>query len=421
MRKRAYFFKRMGLTSLVCGLALAGALISGCDTSGGKDDETTYTVIFNRGTGASGTAPVSQEVSKGASITLPGQETMTAPSGKSFAGWKTSESTYAAGASVTINANTTFTAQWTLYGNFYNYPAGRVDANNGRLTITNSTASEVLLFISTAEASNYIGSVGSLSNVKVRLPEEKFYTIVAVDKENYEEQTAQASQFNVLTYYSNTQPYTITVSPSSTYGGGTWIFNNNSGYWVQIKKTDLTENYAVIAPNAIRVSIPIALNTPYDYFVYFSKELKYGGKVVALVETTDRSQANTAIVTNAAEPFTTIIQNVNAESTTIKPAVLVKNNSNKSIRIYYANSQKTNGAIGADFVIGGGKSELISGFETEDSTTSINFSANAWENNKFVPIEMFMQANKVYEITIPANENAAEITVTEVDASRYYN
>jgi hypothetical protein len=34
---------------------------------------------------------------------------------------------------------------------------------------------------------------------------------------------------------------------------------------------------------------------------------------------------------------------------------------------------------------------------------------------------MVMQEDKVYEITIPKNEEASGITVAEVDASAYYN
>ncbi|MDR1901804.1 MAG: hypothetical protein LBQ88_05910 [Treponema sp.] len=271
------------------------------------------------------------------------------------------------------------------------------------------------------EGGNYIGTVSSLGDVKVRLPEEKFYTIVAVDKRNYEERQAQASQFNTLTYYSNIQGYTVRVSPSSTYGGGNWVFNNNTSFWVQIKKTDLSQNFAVIAPNAARVIIPIALDTSYDYYVYFSKELKYNGKVVALVETTDRSQANTARVNNSSVPYTTTITMGNVPNNSIKPAVMVKNLSNKSVRVNYANQQKTNGSADGDFVVVGGKNELISGFEIGDNTNVIEFSAVAWTENKKVPIDMSMQANKVYEITIPSSENASGITVTEVAASIYYD
>jgi hypothetical protein len=360
MRRKISFFKKTGIASLLCGLALAGALLGGCDSLTGGNE---------KGTGEPDDDPDD-------------------PKG--------------------------------VYEEFYNYPTGRVDGNGGRLAITNTVASKVLLFSGSVEPGSYIGTVGSLSSVTVKLPEEKFYTIVAVEKSAYDERQAQATQFNVLTYYSNSQGYEVSVSPLSSYGAGTWIINNKTDYWVQIKKTDMTGNHAVIAPKAERVVVPVALSTAYDYFVYFSKELKYNNKVVALVETTDRSLANTAQVTDASEPYTSNITAVDVPSIDLKPAVMVKNNSNKSVRVYYAQQQKTNGGISADFVVTGGHSELISGFEINDNTSSINFAALAWNENKYVPVEIIMQAGMVYEIVIPKSENAAEITVTETDGSEYY-
>ncbi|MHC6201943.1 hypothetical protein ACYULU_01960 [Breznakiellaceae bacterium SP9] len=306
------------------------------------------------------------------------------------------------------------------FNGFYNYPAGRVN-QGGRLTIRNTVASEALLFTGTVDKDNYIGTVSSLGSVIVKLPEEKFYTIIAVEKTNYLERRAQASQFNSLTYYSNIQPYTISVSSSSTYGGGNWVFNNNTTFWVQVKKSDLSQNYAVIAPSAQRVIVPIGIGEIYDYFLYFSKELKYNGKVIALVETTDRSQANTATVSDSSPTYTTTINNANMLNSNIKPAVMVINNTGKTVRVYYANSQKTNGAPGGDFVVANGTRQLVSGFDSGDNTNSISFSTFAWGGYKAVPINQPMSANKVYEITIPGSENAADITVTEVDASQYYN
>jgi hypothetical protein len=314
------------------------------------------------------------------------------------------------------------TPEWAT--GFYNYPTGRVDQNNGRLTITNSIASEVLLFEGSVDKDNYIGTVGSLSSVRVRLPEEKFYTIIAVDKANYAERRAQAAQFNSLTYYSNTQPYTVSVRPSSTWGGGNWVFNNNTNYWVQVKKTDLSQNYAVIAPGALRVTIPIEIGAIYDYFLYFSRELKYNGRTIALVDFTDRSQANTASVENSSTPFLTPIYNANVPTNSIKPAVMVINNSTQTVRVYRSNTQMTNGNPGGDFVVVGGQRQLITGFEISDTTMTINFSGVAWEYPKYVPSgqSMTMAANKVYEITIPTGNDpdASGITVVEVDASKYY-
>ena len=425
MCRKTWFFKGLLGVNLAFGLLL----LSGCDLFNNDkgEEKTTYTVSFSPGDG-SGTAPETKTVEAGAVIILPNQGGMSPPEGKTFGGWKTETETYQAGAGFTVNGNTVFTAVWNsenddnnLYQGFYKYPIGRVD-DQGLLKISNSINSSTLLFNGTLEKENYIGTVGPLSSVQVKLPEEKFYTILAVDKENYEERKNQAAQFNVLTYYSNTQAYAVTVSPSNTYGSGTWVFNNKTSFWVQIKKSDMSQNYAVIAPNAERVSIPINLNTPYDYYVYFSKELKYNGKTVALVETTDRSQANTAKVDDKNTVYSTTIYATTVPTNNIKPAVMVKNNSSKSVRVYYVNQQKTNGGAGADdFVIAGGETQLVSGFEIADNTNNINFYALAWERNKYVPVDMPMEANMIYEITIPNTEDASAITVTEVEASKYYN
>jgi uncharacterized repeat protein (TIGR02543 family) len=73
-----------------------------------------YTVTYHAN-GAGGTPPAKQTVNEGASITLPGAGGLTY-SGKTFAGWNTaangSGTSYTAGAAFTVNADTTFYAQW---------------------------------------------------------------------------------------------------------------------------------------------------------------------------------------------------------------------------------------------------------------------------------------------------------------------
>jgi hypothetical protein len=100
---------------------------------------------------------------------------------------------------------------------------------------------------------------------------------------------------------------------------------------------------------------------------------------------------------------------------------MVRNESNKSVRVYYANSQRTNGVPGGDLVIPRGTSCLVSGFEVGDNTNVIEFYALAWERNLRAPVSMVIQANKVYEITIPSSETASGITVIEADSSDYYD
>jgi fibronectin type 3 domain-containing protein len=79
---------------------------------------TTYTISFTTGEGG-GTAPASQTLTYGTSITLPDQGNMTAPTGKTFDGWTTGYQDYAAGATIPVLGNTVFTAQWTSESSGY--------------------------------------------------------------------------------------------------------------------------------------------------------------------------------------------------------------------------------------------------------------------------------------------------------------
>jgi len=78
---------------------------------------TNYTVTYNTDGGTPATiAPVT--VASGTAITLPAAP---AKSGSIFKGWKDGITTYAAGASYTVTANKTFTAQWakTIFSTRY--------------------------------------------------------------------------------------------------------------------------------------------------------------------------------------------------------------------------------------------------------------------------------------------------------------
>jgi uncharacterized repeat protein (TIGR02543 family) len=97
------------------GLALTfGLLLAGCPQPT-EDPPKTYTVSYAAGEGG-GSPPGSQTVAAGAAVTLPGQGSMTAPSGKVFNGWAADGASYAAGSSYAVNGNVTFIAQWTNAG-----------------------------------------------------------------------------------------------------------------------------------------------------------------------------------------------------------------------------------------------------------------------------------------------------------------
>ena len=312
-----------------------------------------------------------------------------------------------------------------IYNGFYNYPTGRVDPVAGRLTIKNTLSSEVLIFYEKVDKDNYIGTIGNLGEVRVKMPEQKFYAIIAVQKANYEERKVQASQYHEMAYYSDTQAYTISVSPSSLWGGGIWRFNNYTNYWVEVRKADLSQNYAVIQPNAKMVNIPIEIGEIYDYSLYYSRDLKYNGMIIAKVETTN-PKLDDSVQVNAQNPtHVTDIENVNITANT-KPYVMVINNCSVAVRVFYSGTQKTNGAPQGDIIVPSGQRLLFSGFEPNNVTTNINFRASSWQtNHRYVPETQskIMASDKVYEVTIPsgAEPSASAITVVEVNASNYFN
>ncbi|AEF80571.1 hypothetical protein [Leadbettera azotonutricia] len=308
------------------------------------------------------------------------------------------------------------------YKEFFNYPDGRKNST-GFLEIRNSVASPALLFTDSVLPANYIGTVDSLSTIKVKLPEQKFYTIVAVDKALYEERGTQASQYSDLTFYSNTQPYSMAVTASNTWGGGTWIINNNTTYWVSLRKSDLSGTvYAVAAPNAKRVSVPIQIGQNFDYIPHFYKELKYDGRVIALVESDQLKSADTVATTEAQSTFTTDIAPTTVPSASIKPAILFTNSSDKTVRVYSGqNNQLSNGAS-QDFALASGSTQMFTNYvDAGSNTNSINFASIAWSNRVPVTQNMVMQINKVYRIVLGGANDSYTTTVTEEDASAYFN
>jgi hypothetical protein len=320
------------------------------------------------------------------------------------------------------------------YENFYNYPSGRIKSN-GTLQIRNTVTSPVLLFTSDVSPDNYIGTAGSLSSVNVALPDEKFYTIVAVQKSEYEEKGKEAAQFSDLTYYSNTQPYSLAIQASEMGGAGQWIITNNTDYWVSFMKSDQSGTvYAVAAPRATRIIIPVSFEKSYDFIPHFYRQLKYNGNIVALVEFDDPNQQNT-VYTDSQYPTnrTTIggSGNINPNGSTIKPAVLFTNSSDKNVRIYLGlNNQLTNGGmVGADFVVVSGRTfmftstenDTVQKLETGVSTSSINFEVPG-QGDVSVSENIIMQNDKVYHVTLSGKVSTGYTTsVTEEEASTYFN
>ena len=78
-------------------------------------EETTFTITYSAGSG-SGTAPSSETVEPGESVTLPGVGSMSAPSNTTFDGWAkvpgATTGTYAGGTSYTPDDDVTLYAAW---------------------------------------------------------------------------------------------------------------------------------------------------------------------------------------------------------------------------------------------------------------------------------------------------------------------
>jgi len=310
------------------------------------------------------------------------------------------------------------------YKDFHNYPAGRQD-NSSLLTVENSYNSPVLLFHTDFTPENYIGTVGSLGTIKVKLPDEKFYTIVAVDKADYEERRFQASQFSNLTYYSRTQAFDVKVDSGLTSGNCQWVLNNNTRYWCKVVAVNSPATvYAVLAPGTIRVTLPLSVGDTYDYEPVFMQELKYQGKVIAMSEFSDRHSGGTTYVA-ANSPVYTSNFPVTLTFTDIKPNVLLVNNSGRTVRIYKTKAhQLTNGALGSDWTLGSGSRALVTGFDVGDNTEDIYVWAVPWTAGgqdgfkQVTGTNIVMEKDKVYQITV--GSEASTFTIEVKDASEVY-
>lgn len=316
-----------------------------------------------------------------------------------------------------------------VYNGFFNYPEGRVD-QNGKLTIQNQAASDVLLFNGSVTAENYLGTVGSLGTVTLKMPEEKFYSIVAVEKKNYEEKAAQAGQTSYFTYYSNLLINKLNVTTTTTSGTGTWLISNPTSYWVSFTSGDGAQNYAVVAPGALRVAVPIEVNKNYNFKAFFTKEVTFNGKVIATVETTDTDLYDTAVAKESNNyQFNTTIGSGNLNpSTTLKPSILVKNNlARGSVYANKSTIQLTNGANTVDggLAVIAGESQLYVGLEAGDNINTINFENMAWtaggHGNLYVTEDIIMEVGKLYIITLSGSDASTRTTSVEIiDADTYF-
>lgn len=318
----------------------------------------------------------------------------------------------------------------SLYKDFTNYPAGKVDAS-GHLTIKNQIAESVLCFTDSVKPENYIGTIPASSNITVKLNSEKFYTIVAVVKSAYENYGEEATQTSALSYYSNTQGYTISVSPDNLCGSGKWIISNPTKYWVSLESVDNTKTFAVVQPEALNVFVPIKKDTNYAYKVVYKKELKYQDRVLAIADMTIRSQNDIAIASNSNNyRFSTDIP-TNADGNSLvnnlSPAIYFTNQSGKTVQFFNGQVLLANASSANDeFSIPSGATEMLTGLSEGANVNGLLVKSVAWDPQRCTE-SMEMQNGKVYKITVTQNTNEATKTtnpvlwsVTEEDGSKYY-
>ena len=96
-----------------------------------KAEQVTVTLVPDNGTEAT----VTEQVAKDSTYTLPKADKFTAPTGKEFKAWKVGEEEKAAGTSITVSADTTITAVWTVGAVAYDSFTITFDANGGKGTM----------------------------------------------------------------------------------------------------------------------------------------------------------------------------------------------------------------------------------------------------------------------------------------------
>ncbi len=317
------------------------------------------------------------------------------------------------------NNNTTITIP-EQYKDFYNYPTGKQNAN-GTLTLNNQVNSKVLVFTDSVAPANYIGTIPALSSINVKLESGKFFNIVAVQESAYETAISTSTdknpvypaQINKLGYYSDIQAYSISVSPENLTGGATWIFNNNTNYWVSIENVDNSgETYAVISPNAKRVTIPVKKDTSYAYKVVYRKELKYNNTIIAVAEKTNMSENDEASFYNL-DSFTTDLDGVATadEYADLAPTVQFINNSGKTVRVYNGQVQLSDAGISAhDYTLANGVTAYFTSFTAGSDSTALNIRSVAWQGNPTCTENVTFEAGKVYIVKVQANTGADKET-----------
>jgi uncharacterized repeat protein (TIGR02543 family) len=133
-----------------------------------------FTVSYNVGAG-SGTPPASQIVASGNTIYLPDQESMIAPSGQPFNGWKANNHNYAAGTSFIVTGHTIFSAQWTGGG------SGVFNVSLQAKPVPAPGTPKVLASYTDGVSNRYLVDVGYISDMYISTIAAVDYTGVPID------------------------------------------------------------------------------------------------------------------------------------------------------------------------------------------------------------------------------------------------
>jgi len=217
MKQRNMFL--LGILSM----ALIFVLVStACSNDTGTK---TYTVSFDVGDGG-GSAPADQKVDDGKSISLPGQGSMTAPTGKEFDGWRGDGQNLAAGASYTVTKDVTFTAQWKDPGSG---TGGNVIEGGITVLATSSgiriTLDQLKIPSGTAGIQYYIRGPNYTKPVQIWFSLDEVPTVL-----NYPF-TEAGSSYSVETQYTRTsggnEPTAATVTITATGGSGDIMLRNS--------------------------------------------------------------------------------------------------------------------------------------------------------------------------------------------------
>lgn len=175
----------------------------------------------------------------------------------------------------------------------------------------------------------------------------------------------------------------------------------------------------------MRFSVPVSIGQNIDFVPHFYKQLKFDGKVIALVESDLTSEINTVVTTQARPTFYTEIgTDIRPPSANIKPAVFFTNSCDRSVRVFTGTNNQLSaiGMIpGGDFALASGDDQMFTDLAAGLITTSINVLLPNG-NREWVTANYTMEIDKVYRIVLNGNNrDGYTYTVTEEEASKYFN